>query len=287
MCPTDYHGRAPFSAYTHALGEGLHPAIGVYYTGADVCVPAITAAEARAFGEAIQRQPLIWDNYPVNDLAMAPELHLGPVRGRDPALAQVVAGVVANPMNQPEASKVPLLTYAEYLANPRGYDPDAAWERALRAVAGRESDYAALRLLGEVSLKSCMRVAEAETLRSLAGAAQVAGERGEPSEPEAAALEQYLVSLDEAVYHLRNRLANLALRADLLPWLEVLEHWAWLGRRALEVLSLHARGEPVDRAVRHLRESQAAVTAHPKRLGGDALLPLAALALQRAEGVPA
>src|SRR5687767_8713470 len=32
MCPTDYHGRAPFSAYTHALGAGLHPDVGVYYT---------------------------------------------------------------------------------------------------------------------------------------------------------------------------------------------------------------------------------------------------------------
>ena len=289
MCPTDYHGRAPFSAYTHELGDGLHADIGVFYTGSEVCAETITAADARAFGEAIQRLPLIWDNYPVNDLAMAPELHLGPVRGRDPALAGAVAGIVANTMNQAEASKVGLLTYAEYLAAPAAYQPDEAWTRALRSLASRDADYAALRLLAEHSLLSCLRAPEAETLQRLAGAALSELEHGAAAGTSGGvrALEAYLIGLDEAVYHLRNRVPNLALRNELLPWLELLEHWAWLGRRALEVLELQARGEPVVRPLAQLRETQDAIRLHPKRLGGQALLPLLELALRRTAEVAA
>jgi hyaluronoglucosaminidase len=238
-----------------------------------VCVPAITAADARAFGEAIQRKPLIWDNYPVNDLAMAPELHIGALRGRDPALAEVVTGMVANPMNQPEATKVPLQTYAEYLADPAGYDPDAAWERALRAAAGREADYRALRLLAELSLRSCLHEPEAVTLKRLAAEALAAMERGEAiaTSPAAQALERYLVSLDEAVYHLRYRLPNLALRNDLLPWLEKLEHLAWMGRHTLAVLQAAEHGAPLERARRQWMEATEAYTKHPMHLSGEAL----------------
>jgi hyaluronoglucosaminidase len=192
-------------------------------------------------------------------------------------------------MNQAEASKVALLTYAEYLANPAAYRPDEAWPRALRGLAGRDADYAALRLLAEHSLLSCLRAAEAETLQRLAGAALAALEPGPAADDGGAihALEQYLISLDEAVYHLRNRLPNLALRNELLPWLELLEHWAWLGRRALEVLAGQARGEPVVRPLAQLREAQDAIRLHPKRLGGQALLPLLELALQRTAEVTA
>src|SRR5690606_35543984 len=140
------------------------------------------------------------------------------------------------------ASKIPLLTYAEYLADPASYDPDAAWERALAEVAGPASA-GPLRRFAENSTYSCLQPAEAEALTRLAGAAVAALERGEPvSGPAVAALQAYLDSLDEAVYHLRNRLSNLALRQDLLPWLEVLEHWYQLGRRALEALAAQERG---------------------------------------------
>ena len=37
-------------------------------------------------------------------------------------------------MNQEEASKIALLTIADYLCDPHAYDPDAAWEAALARV---------------------------------------------------------------------------------------------------------------------------------------------------------
>jgi hyaluronoglucosaminidase len=47
------------------------------------------------------------------------------------------------------------------------------------------------------------------------------------------ALQERLDTLDEACYHLKYRMENLALRQDLLPWIEVLEHWIWMTRRSL------------------------------------------------------
>jgi len=47
---------------------------------------------------------VVWDNTPVNDATMVNELHLGPYLGRDPGLADLVGGVLCNPMNQERAS---------------------------------------------------------------------------------------------------------------------------------------------------------------------------------------
>ncbi len=87
-----------------------------------MCSPTITAADARAWRDAIGGRPLLlWDNYPVNDAVMERELHLGPYRGRDPDLSDVVDGVLCNPMLQPRASLVALATAAEYLGDPGAY----------------------------------------------------------------------------------------------------------------------------------------------------------------------
>jgi hypothetical protein len=55
----------------------------------------------------------------------------------------------------------------------------------------------------------------------------------------------------------------------------------------LDVLAAHERNEQVGAALKQLRETQDAISAHPKRLGGQALLPLVDLALKSTAGVPA
>lgn len=145
FCPTHYHGRG--SAYLHTLGAELAPDVEICWTGPQVCSPTITGADARAIGQVIGRKPLIWDNYPVNDAQMVDELHIGPIRDRDPDLDEWVAGVLVNPALEPEASLIPLGTWAEYLRDPRAYDPDAAWQRALLRVTGDPDDAAAVAAL--------------------------------------------------------------------------------------------------------------------------------------------
>ncbi|HJP71717.1 MAG TPA: beta-N-acetylglucosaminidase domain-containing protein [Candidatus Limnocylindria bacterium] len=145
FCPTEYHGRG--SAYLETLGVSLPAGVDICWTGLEVCSPTISAADADAVARLLRRKPLIWDNYPVNDAVMLGELHLGPIRGRDPALAQRVRGVLVNPALEPEATLIPLATWAEYFRDPTPYDPDAAWRRALLEVAGNEADADALAVL--------------------------------------------------------------------------------------------------------------------------------------------
>lgn len=284
VCPSDYHGVAPFSAYLHELGARLQPAIDLCYTGPEICSPEIGAADVRDFAMAVGRAPIVWDNYPVNDLAMKEELHLGPITGRDAALGEVCKGIVVNLMVQPEASKIALLTWADYLADPRAYDPWRSWDEALRVVGGAGS-FAHLRRFAETALHSCLGAADAPTLTRLTRAVLVAAERngeGWPRE-EAAALNRYVDELDESCYHLKNRMRNLALRDDLLPWIGALEGWLWMARRALLLLEAVASGGNADRPRRLVDSSLDEMRRCAWRSGGNALLPLAQFAHRRAE----
>lgn len=135
LVPTDYVGSAR-SPYLDELADALPAGTDLMWTGSTVVPATITASEARDRVAATGGFPLlIWDNYPVNDAFMDASLHLGPLRGRDPELVDVAAGLLANPMTQPLASMIPLSTVAAYLGDPAGYDPEAAWDDATADVA--------------------------------------------------------------------------------------------------------------------------------------------------------
>jgi hyaluronoglucosaminidase len=140
LCPTEYVGTQS-SPYLDALGAQLPADVDVMWTGPTVCSPTITKEDACARAAALGgRAPLVWDNYPVNDGAMHTALHVGPYRGRDPGLAGVIAGVLCNPMNQPQASKLALATAATFLARPSDYEPDASVAAAVAATDPERSE---------------------------------------------------------------------------------------------------------------------------------------------------
>ncbi|MGN6502607.1 MAG: beta-N-acetylglucosaminidase domain-containing protein, partial [Pseudolysinimonas sp.] len=144
MVPTDYAGSGA-TAYRDGLSATLPPTTGVFWTGDDIVVGAVTAEQARGAKAAFGGRPLLlWDNFPVNDFDRS-RAFLGPLLGRDPELDDVLAGIVANPLVEYEPSRFALHTVAEWARDPRGYDASAAAERALVAVAG--TDAAVLRPL--------------------------------------------------------------------------------------------------------------------------------------------
>ena len=133
VCPMGYAGTGD-SPYRRIFGERLDPHVLVYWTGPEVVSIGISR---EALDLAVERfrghELVLWDNYPVNDFEPA-KLFLGPLRGRDPRLADGrCAGLVANAMVQAVPSKLPLATIADWLRDPEGYDPDVSFERALRA----------------------------------------------------------------------------------------------------------------------------------------------------------
>jgi len=123
-------GDTPGTRYTRTLGEKLHPDIFLFWTGPNVCSLTITAEHASSYKALSRHRILVWDNYPVND--QNPALHLGPLTGRSADLGSVVDGYLSNSMAyQSHANRIPLLTIADYLWNPKEYEPNRSIGQAI------------------------------------------------------------------------------------------------------------------------------------------------------------
>lgn len=134
ICPTQYCGRE-VTEYMKTLGRELDRSISVIWTGPDVCSNVLDADNVELAENAFQRKVLVWDNYPVNDASMVPELHVGPYEGRDPNIVNHAEGIVLNPMIQPLASKIAISSASEFLLDPYRFDSDLSWKRAISEVA--------------------------------------------------------------------------------------------------------------------------------------------------------
>jgi hyaluronoglucosaminidase len=278
VCPTVYHGYGD-EAFIARLGGLIGARVDLCWTGREICSRVLDLDDARRFARTAGRPPLYWDNYPVNDVAMGAELHIGPYRGRDPRLGEGSRGIIANPMELFEASKIPLHTIAAYLAAPGTYDPEDAWARAIRAVAGPD-DADAFALFADNVRSSCLSDADAPIV---AGALEaflfrVDAADGDPDEVAGAAERVAATAelgaladrlLAAADHLLRGPVANRALAEECRPWIEAFE----LGARAIRaVAELAAAGRLApDDARPVLLPHLAALRDARVRVFGDAL----------------
>jgi hyaluronoglucosaminidase len=118
------------------LGEYLPSNVACFWTGPSVVSKNISLAHVQNVAKRVGHRLLLWDNYPVNDLSMRDELHLGPLQGRDPKLPRAVHGYLSNPLLQEKLSFIPLATCFDYAADPAHYDPELSWDRIVRELFG-------------------------------------------------------------------------------------------------------------------------------------------------------
>lgn len=128
---TEYSDNYYTQAYTNVLAPLLDKDIKVMWTGPDVVTPSITVNNMKWINEIYGKKMLIWWNYPVNDV-LVNNLYVGPATQLGADLNTAVSGLVSNPMNQPEASKLPLFTIADYTWNPGSYDPERSIQNSTR-----------------------------------------------------------------------------------------------------------------------------------------------------------
>jgi hypothetical protein len=117
----------------------LSPSIGIVWTGPQVVSVSITRAQIDAARARLGGRPmLLYDNFPMNDETPpnAFALALVPLSGRDPGIAESLAGYLACPMPQLGASRFTLATIADFLRDPGRYEPKVARERALTRLLG-------------------------------------------------------------------------------------------------------------------------------------------------------
>ncbi|MDF2682927.1 MAG: beta-N-acetylglucosaminidase [Brevibacillus sp.] len=253
ICPTQYNGLGK-EPYIQHLGLHLPEQIDLFWTGRFVCSPFLTDGDAERFQKYTRHKPLYWDNYPVNDLAMANELHIGPLRHRDPDLWSHSAGYVANAMSRPECSKIPLITTAAYLRDPLGYDPHTAWEKAVDEVVGSRDAAAFMRFADNVQ-SSFLNEMESPAMMEALLKFRFQFLQGDRHEA-VSHLQTLFAEMEESAEQLLLGMTNQKLATECRPWLEKYRHWAKVGQSAVGLVEAGTSGRLTQAAFHLLKLKQ-------------------------------
>jgi hyaluronoglucosaminidase len=212
VCPTEYYHADP-TPYLSELAAKLSPEIRLVWTGLGVCSPTVDPPDLLRIRSVLHRKPVLWDNYPVNDYDEG-HIYLGPLRNRTPLLGLNLAGYWANPMNEAELSKIPLMTVADFFRSPETYNPETSWRQALQRIGGTRA-YPYLLRMADFMTGSFLTRDEGRVLCSLAA------DYFESPNPQAlASLREYLQQLLELETNLDRTLKNRELFEELRPSLK-------------------------------------------------------------------
>jgi hyaluronoglucosaminidase len=157
FCPLQYHGRGN-EPYITELSSLLANEIELFWTGRQICSEYLDVSDAQVFAANNGRMPFYWDNYPVNDVAMLHQLHVGPIEKREVELHKYAAGYCANPMDRIEASKFALATIGEYLIDPSNYNPMNSWNGYIDDTFTDQIENNAIKLFFNSCFESCLDV---------------------------------------------------------------------------------------------------------------------------------
>ena len=214
VCPTLYHGRGN-EYYISKLGRNIPPLVSVFWTGRDICSRELTSLEAIKFSEHTCHKPLYWDNYPVNDCSMFNEMHISPIINRDADLYKYSEGIISNCMEYAECSKIPLITFADYLWDSVNYDPQKSWEAAIRQVVGK-ADADNFVIFADHLYTSCLKDANSRRMYRALDEIEAAFRSGDKEKAFAAA-ENYLGRMNACREYLKK---DIPICKELKKWSE-------------------------------------------------------------------
>lgn len=238
VCPTDYSKlwANPGPKGNLAIyGDMLDKDIKVFWTGDYVCSD-LTRETLGWVNSRIGRPAYYWWNYPVTDYVRHIILQ-GPVYGLDTTLTAVdLSGMLSNPMEHGEASKLALYGVADYTWNIGMYEPLENWERGLGELVPDASEAYRTFAIHSCDTETGYRRYESwetETFRLDGWTSQAA-----------AALYEEFVKIENVPSELEAGCSNRALLAELRPWLVEFGKLGTRGRKALELMELYRDGIP-------------------------------------------
>lgn len=207
----EYYDTILTEDYTGTIARQLNRDVFVMWTGPSIALQMSAASFAvpnRYFG----RKMLLWWNYPVNDYCTDHLLADG-AQGLSPDLKDAVVGIVSNPMNQAEASKIPLSTLADYMENPEGYRYKESYEKAVGALFPETADSVRM-ILENLYASQINNYTDSVRFRNLISAFRNGQEGG------AAELYAAFEKLRAAVLDIRENCSNRIFVTEIAPWLE-------------------------------------------------------------------
>lgn len=237
VCPTDYSKlwANPTPQGSLAIyGETLNPEIKVFWTG-DVVCSDLTRETLDWVNSRIKRPAYYWWNYPVTDYVRHIILQ-GPVYGLNTELTErETCGVISNPMEHGEASKLALYSVADYAWNPAAYNAMDSWERGLAYMVPQATDAYRTFAIHSCDTENGYRRDEAwetETFR-LAQWDDVKAQR----------LETEMERVAEVKQEIEQRCSNKLLLNELRPWLTEFEKLGIRGKRTIELARQYQYGQ--------------------------------------------
>ncbi|WP_431917191.1 beta-N-acetylhexosaminidase family protein [Nonomuraea jabiensis] len=275
MVPTEY-GDLTDTTYKQTMRASLDPAVEVMWTGTDTVPPEITNAQAEKAAQLFGRKVFVWDNYPVNDYGnTSGRLLLAPYDKREGGLSAHLSGIVANPMNQPYASKVAVFGAADFTWNDRAYDARRSWPRAMAYLAGGDQPAtAALLVFGDLehmapTFGGIPWQTQAPELAARVAAFWQAWDAGRRAQA-VAALRPYAKAIATAPATIRGGAVQKGFTDDAASWLDATELWGRATVDLLDALQAREAGDEAQAAAllaesRDLQRQARAIRVSPPR----------------------
>lgn len=236
LCPTDYSrlwaNPSPEGSLS-IYGRTMDPSVEIFWTG-DVVCSDLTKETMAWVNSRIRRPGFYWWNYPVTDYARH-ILMQGPVYGLEGTMtSEDLSGLVSNPMEHGEASKLALYGVADYTWNIKAFNPIDNWERGLEKLAPEVKD--AYRTFAIHSCDTENGYRRAESWETETFSLETYSDEGYD------ALMKEFRNI-EAVPGIMERCSNRILLEELRPWLVEFGKLGTRGRKALECLKLFREGD--------------------------------------------
>ena len=236
VCPTDYSKlwANPTPQGSLAIyGNSLNPDIKVFWTG-DVVCSDLTPETMEWINSRIKRPAYYWWNYPVTDYIRNFILQ-GPVYGLDTSLTKEnVCGVVSNPMEHGEASKLALYGVADYTWNIANYNPIDSWERGLQELTPKAKDAYRTFAIHSSDTENGYRRDESWETKTFRIA--------EWNDATAQALKTEFEKIEKVPAEMEQGCENKALLQELRPWLTEFGKLGTRGKQAIELAQIYRSG---------------------------------------------
>lgn len=233
VCPTDYSKlwanptpQGSLSIY----GRTLDPSINVFWTG-DVVCSDLTKETMDWINTRIKRPALYWWNFPVTDYVRHIIMQ-GPTYGLETSLTNNdLCGLISNPMEHGEASKLALYGVADYAWNMAAYNPIDNWERGLTELTPEAREAYRTFAIHSGDTETGYRRAESWETKTF--------RFNNYTQDQFNALQKEFEKVEKTPAEMEAKCANKALLSELRPWLVEFGKLGARGKRALDIIKLY------------------------------------------------
>ena len=241
VCPTDYSRLWANPSPNGSLaiyGKTLDPSINVFWTG-DVVCSDLTRETMDWVNSRIRRPALYWWNFPVTDYARHIIMQ-GPSYGLDTTLTnREVCGLISNPMEHGEASKLALYSVADYGWNVSAYNAIDSWERGLAELAPEVKDAYRTFAIHSCDTETGYRRAESWETKTF--------RMNDPyTQADYDALLREFEQVEKTPALMEAACKNRLLLNELRPWLTEFGKLGTRGKKVLRLMELYKTGSAVD-----------------------------------------